>query len=152
MQVLAYRPMPLLNLVDFDQRLYNLKALLIHRGRVLRAWLNGKALDASPRRQKQEHFLPLSVRHGLPAFSRLPLLHDWQERPDPASEQSGNRGAGGARAPHTSGKESGVYGHGGAGAQVLKARGWTPATVCVTSALMPSASAKLSGTCTVAMC
>ncbi|MDP2378879.1 MAG: RNA methyltransferase, partial [Pseudohongiella sp.] len=61
--------MPLLNLVDFDQRLYNLKALPIHRGRVLRAWLNGKALDASPRRQKQEHFLPLSVRHGLPAFS-----------------------------------------------------------------------------------
>jgi 23S rRNA (adenine2503-C2)-methyltransferase len=61
--------MPLLTLADFDQQLLALKALPVHRGRVLRAWLNGKALDTSPRRQKQENFLPLSVRNGLPAFS-----------------------------------------------------------------------------------
>jgi 23S rRNA (adenine2503-C2)-methyltransferase len=61
--------MPLLTLADLDQRLHNLKALPIHRGRVLRAWLNGKALGAGPRHQQQENFLPLSVRNGLPALS-----------------------------------------------------------------------------------
>ncbi len=61
--------MPLLNITDLDLRLHDLKALPIHRGRVLRAWLNGKALGAGPSRQKQENFLPLSVRHGLPALS-----------------------------------------------------------------------------------
>ncbi len=68
-QVLAFRPMPLLTLADLDQRLHSLKALPIHRGRVLRAWLNGKALGAGPRHQAQENFLPLSVRNGLPALS-----------------------------------------------------------------------------------
>ena len=68
-QVLAFRPMPLLTLADLDQRLNSLKALPVHRGRVLRAWLNGKALGAGPRHQQQENFLPLSVRNGLPALS-----------------------------------------------------------------------------------
>lgn len=68
-KMLASRPMPLLTLADLDQRLLALKALPVHRGRVLRAWLNGKALGAGPRLQPQEHFLPLSVRHGLPTLS-----------------------------------------------------------------------------------
>ena len=68
-QMPALRPAPLLKMSDVDQRLLALKALPVHRGRMLRAWLNGKALDASPRRQKEENFLPLSVRHGLAAFS-----------------------------------------------------------------------------------
>ena len=62
--------MPLLNFPDLDQRLSDLKALPVHRGRVLRAWLNGKALDAGPSHQKQENFLPLSVRNGLPELSQ----------------------------------------------------------------------------------
>ncbi len=61
--------MSLLSLANFDQRLHELQALPVHRGRVLRAWLQGKALGAGPRRQPQEHFLPLSVRAGLPALS-----------------------------------------------------------------------------------
>jgi 23S rRNA (adenine2503-C2)-methyltransferase len=62
--------MSLLTLADLDHRLlHELKALPVHRGRVLRAWLNGKALSAGPRLQPQEHFLPLSVRRGLPALS-----------------------------------------------------------------------------------
>jgi len=68
--VLASRPMSLLKLADLDHRLlHELKALPVHRGRVLRAWLNGKALSAGPRLQPQEHFLPLTVRHGLPALA-----------------------------------------------------------------------------------
>jgi 23S rRNA (adenine2503-C2)-methyltransferase len=62
--------MSLLKLADLDHRLlHELKALPVHRGRVLRAWLNGKALSAGPRLQPQEHFLPLTVRHGLPALA-----------------------------------------------------------------------------------
>ena len=62
--------MSLLTLADLDHRLlHELKALPVHRGRVLRAWLGGKALGAGPRLQPQEHFLPLSVRRGLPALS-----------------------------------------------------------------------------------
>lgn len=51
---------------DIQQRLADLGALPAHSGRVLRAWLQGKPLNAGTRRQHSEHFLPLSVRHGLP--------------------------------------------------------------------------------------
>ena len=61
--------MPLQNISDFDRRLQELKAQPIHRGRVLRAWLNGKALDAGTRHQKSENFLPLPLRNGLPQLS-----------------------------------------------------------------------------------
>jgi hypothetical protein len=37
------------SLADLDQRLLALKTLPIHRGRLLRAWLNGKPLGAGPR-------------------------------------------------------------------------------------------------------
>ena len=74
---------PLLQLDDLDQRLNDLKALPIHRGRVIRAWLNGKALDAGTRHQKSENFLPLSVRNGLPALSEEleALAHIHSEHP-----------------------------------------------------------------------
>ncbi|MBD2839019.1 RNA methyltransferase [Pseudomonas sp. JM0905a] len=54
---------------DIHQRLADLGALPVHSGRVVRAWLQGKPLDAGTRRQHTEHFLPLSVRDGLPALA-----------------------------------------------------------------------------------
>nr|WP_286947393.1 RNA methyltransferase [Pseudomonas sp. UBA6718] len=54
---------------DIHQRLADLGALPAHCGRVVRAWLQGKPLDAGTRRQHTEHFLPLSVRHGLPQLA-----------------------------------------------------------------------------------
>lgn len=54
---------------DIHRRLADLGALPAHRGRVVRAWLQGKPLDAGTRRQHTEHFLPLSVRNGLPQLS-----------------------------------------------------------------------------------
>ena len=54
---------------DIHQRLADLGALPAHSGRVVRAWLQGKPLDTGTRRQHTEHFLPLSVRDGLPALA-----------------------------------------------------------------------------------
>ena len=54
---------------DIHLRLADLGALPAHSGRVIRAWLQGKPLDSGTRRQHTEHFLPLSVRHGLPQLS-----------------------------------------------------------------------------------
>lgn len=58
-----------MRILDIHQRLADLGALPVHRGRVVRAWLQGKPLDAGTRRQHTEHFLPLSVRDGLPALA-----------------------------------------------------------------------------------
>ncbi|ANY15222.1 RNA methyltransferase [Bordetella pseudohinzii] len=54
---------------DFDQRLAACGALPVHRGRLVRAWLQGQALDAGTRRQSSEHFLPLAVRGAMPALT-----------------------------------------------------------------------------------
>ncbi|WP_252273003.1 RNA methyltransferase [Pseudomonas subflava] len=54
---------------DVHQRLADLGALPAHSGRVVRAWLQGKPLNTGTRRQHTEHFLPLSVRNGLPQLS-----------------------------------------------------------------------------------
>ncbi|MBB4864084.1 23S rRNA (adenine2503-C2)-methyltransferase [Pseudomonas nitritireducens] len=54
---------------DLDQRLADLGALPLHRARMLRAWLQGRALDAGTRRQAAEDFLPLSVRNGVAQLS-----------------------------------------------------------------------------------
>jgi 23S rRNA (adenine2503-C2)-methyltransferase len=54
---------------DIHQRLADLGALPAHSGRVIRAWLQGKPLNTGTRRQHTEHFLPLSVRNGLPQLS-----------------------------------------------------------------------------------
>ncbi len=58
-----------MRILDIHQRLTDLGALPAHRDRVVRAWLQGKALDAGTRRQHSEHFLPLSVRNGLPQLA-----------------------------------------------------------------------------------
>lgn len=54
-----------MRITDLDQRLADLGALPMHRARMLRAWLQGKALDAGTKRQATEDFLPLSVRNGV---------------------------------------------------------------------------------------
>ncbi|WP_044874597.1 RNA methyltransferase [Pseudomonas sp. LFM046] len=54
---------------EIHQRLADLGALPVHSGRVVRAWLQGKPLNAGTRRQHTEHFLPLSVRDGLPTLA-----------------------------------------------------------------------------------
>ncbi|HTH95196.1 MAG TPA: RNA methyltransferase [Rhodocyclaceae bacterium] len=58
-----------MRIADLDQYFTDLGALPIHRGRVLRAWLKGQALDAGTRRQKSENFLPLTLRNGLPQLT-----------------------------------------------------------------------------------
>ncbi len=57
------------HLADLDQRLAALGALPLHRNRILRAWLQGKPLDASTRRHSSTDFLPLAVRNDLPALT-----------------------------------------------------------------------------------
>src|SRR5690606_36172547 len=54
---------------DFDQRLAALGALPMHRGRRMRAWLSGQALDVGTRRRSSEHFLPLALRQAVPALT-----------------------------------------------------------------------------------
>lgn len=54
---------------DLHDRLAALGAKPIHRGRVIRAWLQGKPLDACTLRQQAQDFLPISVREGLPALT-----------------------------------------------------------------------------------
>ncbi|SSW64985.1 RNA methyltransferase [Achromobacter agilis] len=54
---------------DFDQRLAALGALPVHRGRVVRVWLKGQALDAGTRRRSSQHFLPLALRDAVPALT-----------------------------------------------------------------------------------
>jgi len=54
---------------DLHQHLTDLGAKPCHIGRIMRAWLQGQALDSGPRNQPAEHFLPLSVREGLPSFA-----------------------------------------------------------------------------------
>lgn len=54
---------------DFDQRLAALGALPVHRGRVVRVWLRGQALDIGTRRRSSEQFLPLALRDAVPALT-----------------------------------------------------------------------------------
>ena len=54
---------------DLDQRLTALGARPVHRGRVVRVWLNGQALDTGTRRRHSDDFLPLTLREGLPAVT-----------------------------------------------------------------------------------
>lgn len=56
-------------LADLDRRLAELGALPIHRDRMVRAWLEGKALDTGTRRHSSQNFLPLSVRNALPQLT-----------------------------------------------------------------------------------
>ncbi|TLX62068.1 RNA methyltransferase [Stutzerimonas nosocomialis] len=54
---------------DVHQRLADLGAKPRHIGRMTRAWLKGQPLEIGRRQQQAEHFLPLSVREGLPRVS-----------------------------------------------------------------------------------
>ena len=51
------------------QRLHHLGARPCHELRVLRAWLQARALDSGSRRQRPENFLPLDLRNELPAIA-----------------------------------------------------------------------------------
>ena len=55
-----------MHLSDLELSLQNAGAKTLHIERLLRNWLQGKALDTGTRRQKTEDFLPLPVRHLLP--------------------------------------------------------------------------------------
>jgi len=73
---------------DFDQRLAALGARPAHRGRVVRAWLNGHAFDNSTWRQRSENFLPLALRDALPA-----LRAEFEGLAHIRSEHTGNDGS-----------------------------------------------------------
>ena len=63
-----YNPPPMRH-SDFDQRLAALGALPVHRGRIVRVWLQGQALDIGTRRRSSENFLPLALRDAVPALT-----------------------------------------------------------------------------------
>jgi 23S rRNA (adenine2503-C2)-methyltransferase len=54
---------------DFNQRLAALGALPVHRGRIVRVWLRGQALDIGTRRRSSENFLPLALRDAIPSLT-----------------------------------------------------------------------------------
>ncbi len=58
-----------MHLADLHQRFADLGARPVHRDRIVRAWLQGRSLDAGTRRFHAENHLPLSVRNGLPQLS-----------------------------------------------------------------------------------
>src|SRR5690606_11047635 len=64
----AYNPSPM-RFLDFDQRLGALDARPVHRGRIMRVWLKGQALDTGTRRRSSENFLPLALRDAIPALT-----------------------------------------------------------------------------------
>ena len=57
-----------MRIADFYQRLAESGARPVHSRAVVRAWLQGKALDAGTRRQPA-YQLPLALRHNLPALN-----------------------------------------------------------------------------------
>ncbi|BEV70917.1 MULTISPECIES: RNA methyltransferase [unclassified Paludibacterium] len=57
-----------MHIQDFQQSLAAIGAQPCHIGRITRAWLQGRPLGDGTRRQKSEHYYPLSVRQGLPAI------------------------------------------------------------------------------------
>ncbi|MCM2331608.1 MAG: RNA methyltransferase, partial [Pseudomonas sagittaria] len=54
---------------DLQHRLAACGAQSCHSGRIMRAWLHGRALDSGPRNRPAEDYFPLSVRAALPALS-----------------------------------------------------------------------------------
>ena len=68
------------------QKLRDLGAKPCHEARVLRAWLQARALDSCARRHRPEDFLPQQVRNALPeisaeltALARLQATHQGQD-------------------------------------------------------------------------
>ena len=68
-----------MRIADLEQHLADLGARPLHRDQMVRAWLQGKPLDAGTRRHPAETFLPLAVRNGLPRLNeeldRLAAVH-----------------------------------------------------------------------------
>jgi 23S rRNA (adenine2503-C2)-methyltransferase len=71
---------------NIRQTLREQGAKTCHEERVLRAWLQAKALDSGTRRQHSEHFLPLPLRKALPeladtlqALARVRSAHPGQD-------------------------------------------------------------------------
>lgn len=59
-----------MRLSDLHQRLADLGARPVHRDAVIRAWVQGRALEeAGTTRQRAENVLPRSLREGLPQLS-----------------------------------------------------------------------------------
>lgn len=58
-----------MNIEEIRHRLHALGAKPCHGERVLRAWLDARALDSGARRSRAEDFLPLAVREALPGLS-----------------------------------------------------------------------------------
>ena len=73
---------------DFDQRLASLDALPVHRGRLMRVWLQGQPLDQGARRRDSQHFLPLALRNAVPA-----LTAELDDLARVRSEHAGNDGS-----------------------------------------------------------
>lgn len=73
---------------DFDQRLASLDALPVHRGRLMRVWLQGQPLDQGTRRRDSQHFLPLALRNAVPA-----LTAELDDLARVRSEHAGNDGS-----------------------------------------------------------
>lgn len=75
-----------MRIADFHQRLTDLGARPIHRDQMMRAWLQGRALDAGTRRHAAADFLPLAVRNGLPRLAddleRLARIRSDHPAPD----------------------------------------------------------------------
>lgn len=76
---------------DLQQYLAQHGAKPCHQQRILRAWLNGQALDAGPKYQPAEHFLPLSVRQSLAELqehlSQLARIKEQHPSPDQRSNR-----------------------------------------------------------------
>jgi 23S rRNA (adenine2503-C2)-methyltransferase len=76
-------------ITDLDQRLAALGARPIHRDRIVRAWLEGRSLDAATRRQSAANSYALTLRAGLPALSSeldgLARMHSEHPAADGAS-------------------------------------------------------------------
>lgn len=70
------------------QRLRELGAKPCHEQRVLRAWLQARALDSGSRRQQSENFLPLDLRNALSS-----LAAELEALARLSSEHSGNDGS-----------------------------------------------------------
>ncbi len=58
-----------MNIIQFRQRLQNLGAKPCHEQRVMRAWLQARALDSGSRRLRAADHLPLALRETLPQLS-----------------------------------------------------------------------------------
>lgn len=74
-----------MQIVEIRQQLAALGAKPCHEGRILRAWLQAKPLDAGARRRAPEDELPLRLRQALPQLASewAQLAQVRSEHPDP---------------------------------------------------------------------